>query len=300
MPSLLVFIITVSIIVSLIIKRKREKVNGFTSYYQTVSGMRIISSFIDWLIVLIIIFLIEKSLSVISDIDGLYIELLRIVVIYSFTTFLIVKYGGTPGKLLLGIKIIDINGKYLTTGKAILRQVFSLILEIIAIYIIFVAAYAIKYNTIGDPGYIIAKTMILYIPILLFMPIYLLDYIFILFSNKNRAIHDYLADSIVIYKGKVNYLKQTSIESSLSEGIIRASGKIKEIYSFNSTFKVVISPKGAGQFQIDLFMWEDDSWVPHPGQPLLGESMEAAERIAKEYLDECSAAQFKKDSNFSG
>lgn len=255
-PSLLVIIINISIIASLIIKRKREKVYEFTSYYQTVSGMRIISSFIDWLIVLVLIFLIEEILSVIGDIDGLYIELLRILVVYSFTTFLIVKYGGTPGKLLLNIKIIDINGKNLTTGKAILKQVLNLIVEIISIYIIFVVAYAIKgiNNAINDPGYIIAKTIVLFVPVLLFMPIYLLDYIFILFSNKNRAIHDYLADSIVIYKGKVNYLRQTSIESSLSEEIKRASGKIKEIYSFNSTFKAVISPKGDGQFQIDLFI----------------------------------------------
>lgn len=142
--SLLILAGTIVLIISLILKIKNEKSHEFTSYYQTVNWMRILSSFIDWAILAIIMFLIPKIISLIIPVNDNYLDLMRILSTYSIATFLIVKYGGTPGKLLLNIKIININGMNLSVKKALLRQIFNISLELISLYLILILAYATK------------------------------------------------------------------------------------------------------------------------------------------------------------
>lgn len=42
-----------------------------------------------------------------------------------YSIYLVKRYGGTPGKLLLGIKILKIDGYNVTWREAILRQIVS-------------------------------------------------------------------------------------------------------------------------------------------------------------------------------
>ena len=77
--------------------------------------------------------------------------------------FLWVKYGGTPGKLMLGIEVIDEKtGKNMSIGKSILRYI----------------------------GYLLST-----IPLLL-------GFIWVAFDKRKRGFHDMIAGSVVVYKDK--------------------------------------------------------------------------------------------------
>jgi uncharacterized RDD family membrane protein YckC len=41
---------------------------------------------------------------------------------YLLTLFFVVRFGGTPGKLILGMRIVDRNGAYLRLGRALARD----------------------------------------------------------------------------------------------------------------------------------------------------------------------------------
>jgi uncharacterized RDD family membrane protein YckC len=43
------------------------------------------------------------------------------IVFIAILVFLTVRYGGSIGKLILGYRIVDENGKYLSTKQAIIR-----------------------------------------------------------------------------------------------------------------------------------------------------------------------------------
>lgn len=120
-------------------------------------------------------------------------------------TLFIVKWGGTPGKLILKIRIKDNEGKNLSVYRALLRQSIVILLCIFTLlqmnntinYISIneiptnvqdIAKLNIKYSS----GY---KTIISFISILCFI-----DPITIVFNKRKRAIHDYLAKSVVIKK----------------------------------------------------------------------------------------------------
>jgi uncharacterized RDD family membrane protein YckC len=123
------------------------------------------------------------------------------------TILFVVKFGGTPGKLILGVRIVDKGGKFLTLRGAILRMI---------LYLPNFFFYLLKMNNVhaNMPGTAniqtlkeLFETVKLYggiysnqiITVVLFL-IPIADSIFILFTDKKRAIHDFLAGSYVVSK----------------------------------------------------------------------------------------------------
>jgi uncharacterized RDD family membrane protein YckC len=124
---------------------------------------------------------------------------------YSIVVFLVTKYGGTPGKLLLKFRIVDKNGNYLNWKKAVLRY---LPLMSITIITIFQYAYAFRFMPdiqgnikLLEMGRLVKEYsgpfQLLSTLVSLF---YCADVIVIACNKKKRAIHDFLADSFVIEK----------------------------------------------------------------------------------------------------
>jgi len=61
-----------------------------------------------------------------------------------FRIYLVKKYGGSPGKLIVGIKIIKLDGSDVTWREAILRELFSFLDAIFVSFIMLVAfSYAV-------------------------------------------------------------------------------------------------------------------------------------------------------------
>lgn len=101
-----------------------------------------------------------------------------------YTVFFVVRFGGTPGKLIIGIKIIN-NGKNVTISQAIFRNIIYIInLIIIVILNYFALSTPLKY--ILD----IINEVIGFL--------FLIDILFIPFSSTKRALHDYIVNTFVV------------------------------------------------------------------------------------------------------
>jgi uncharacterized RDD family membrane protein YckC len=115
----------------------------------------------------------------------------------------VVRFGGTPGKLIIGARIVDSNGHFVSWARAVLRVLPQLIIAVNFFLLIGVAVgrypdsatYATSreaahlMNVYGDP----------FASIQLVLPLFIwIDVGAILFNAKNRAIHDFIAGSYVI------------------------------------------------------------------------------------------------------
>jgi len=120
---------------------------------------------------------------------------------------LIVKYGGTPGKLLLRIRIVNKQGTFISLSFALLRLLltFLVIINSLLKYYHAFASLPLSENpqTLREISHAIRSYGGVYNTIGTFLfVLFLIDVGIILLRNnkKNRAIHDFIAGSYVITK----------------------------------------------------------------------------------------------------
>lgn len=119
--------------------------------------------------------------------------------------WLVVHFGGTPGKLVIRARIVDAHGRFLSWGRAVLRIVPTLVIS--ANYILQMGAVVSRYpattphssfldigrllNEYGQPYGTFAMVLGFFIYV---------DIGVILLNRQKRAIHDFIAGSYVITK----------------------------------------------------------------------------------------------------
>jgi uncharacterized RDD family membrane protein YckC len=112
--------------------------------------------------------------------------ILFFIVIYGVNIYLNSKYGGTPGKLIMKIRIINRSGRYITIKQSFIRSLPAIINGVISL--------AVIYNRVGNDGS--AENIVDNI-----FAFYGIADILVIFVNKEkRTIHDYLAGSFVVNK----------------------------------------------------------------------------------------------------
>jgi uncharacterized RDD family membrane protein YckC len=155
-------------------------------------GMRIL----DLLITAIPFILIYRYLLIASvKAESVYPFILYWIVFYAFYAFMTVRYGGTPGKLILKSKIVSKSGELLNIRNAFMRLGFYIPYSIVSILILqeglnlnfnshdivhFLSSHRGTLNTIqGFLSFLI-----------------IIDELYLIFNKKKRAIHDLLAGSL--------------------------------------------------------------------------------------------------------
>jgi uncharacterized RDD family membrane protein YckC len=137
------------------------------------------------------------------------------------------EYGGTPGKLILKIKIIRIDGESIGWREAILRDLFMLIFtiinDIILLYLILRTDNTIfkEYTWEEYARYIISQVPSFFSTISKILNIWTLsEFIILLLNKRKKALHDYIAGTLVIkekyYEDIHNIIKQTEGKSEIS------------------------------------------------------------------------------------
>ncbi|MDP4182675.1 MAG: RDD family protein [Bacillota bacterium] len=113
--------------------------------------------------------------------------LIYYILIYAYHIFFITKYGGTPGKLLTKIKIVNKNCENLSIKQVLLRYSPQILGTLIFLIMNF-------YNLNSEQNKVLKliNSLIGYFT--------MADVLVIVFDNKKRAIHDYIAGSFVISK----------------------------------------------------------------------------------------------------
>lgn len=176
---------------------------------------RLGSELLDFVILIPYIFILQY-------LNGLSILMCQIIMIPSlifyiwFNVYLVKRYGGTPGKLIVGIKIINKNGDDIDMKGAVVRYIVSIGLaifgSIIMLYILQDADEEVYQSLsfwkrslyIGqlNPQLIKLNTWL--------TNIWIYSELIVLLTNKRkRSIHDFMANSVVIkskYHDKIREL----------------------------------------------------------------------------------------------
>ncbi|AIQ34128.1 hypothetical protein R50345_05420 [Paenibacillus sp. FSL R5-0345] len=160
---------------------------------------RVLATVLDLLIILIpavIVYWIFNSLAV-----SLHSEIpiiLEYIFFVVFDIFMIVRFGGSPGKLVLKIKIVNQQGNIPTLKEALIRNIFRIISTIFSM-IVGVSLYDLT---------VISTTLNLWAPLAtdlskILGPIMLVDYLFVAFTPRKRALHDMMAGTYVVDKSAI-------------------------------------------------------------------------------------------------
>jgi len=124
-----------------------------------------------------------------------------------YNAYLVKRYGGTPGKLLLKIKITKLDGTPAGYREAFLR--YSVMLGLSVLISIAHLTVALNMNDelyysmewMNRSKYMMENMPIWYSPINILLNLWIWsEFIVMLTNKKRRAIHDYIANTVVIRK----------------------------------------------------------------------------------------------------
>lgn len=122
-----------------------------------------------------------------------------------YQVYLVVKYGGTPGKLLLGMRIVMLDASRVTPKAATLRYSVLFTLSALSSLTILLATLQMsdqEYLSLGlleRTGRLIEMASPWYRVLDVSMQIWIWgEFVTMLFNKKRRAVHDYMAGTVVI------------------------------------------------------------------------------------------------------
>ncbi|HUI91384.1 MAG TPA: RDD family protein [Chitinivibrionales bacterium] len=136
--------------------------------------------------------------------------------IYFFYIFFLTKFGGTPGKLFLGYRIVYKNGGYLSVQSALIRYLPYFLSSVATVlkqmYAFHHIPDGIVYTGINESS----KMITTYAGPMNFIDSFssfliFVDCLVIACNKKKRAVHDFLADSYVVDKMSVPIMKDFHI-----------------------------------------------------------------------------------------
>lgn len=191
---------------------KKEKYQEFDSGIKYIGfRKRLLAFLIDACIWYSIIYILRQfdleKMFITHWVHLIIIEITKAILLSCIVTFFIVKYGGTPGKILLNIRIVSIRGGNLSIGRAILRQIITITstitLALQQYYIISMYVIIDKAVQSGDFSSFYdfrIDVLVLTITGFILPVVFLSDVLLILSNKRKRAIHDFLANSIVVQK----------------------------------------------------------------------------------------------------
>jgi uncharacterized RDD family membrane protein YckC len=125
-----------------------------------------------------------------------------------FGVYLVNRYGGTPGKLLLKIRIRMLDGSPITKKAAFLRYSVIFVLSTSQSLIFAVAALGIPADAYFNPSFlerskaILANVGTTYTLLDVALQLWVFgEFVVMLFNERKRAAHDYMAGTIVVDLG---------------------------------------------------------------------------------------------------
>jgi len=181
---------------------------------------RLYSILLDFLILLPLNFIVLLINSYSKD---MYFITLgpNMLIIFWYHVYLVKKFGGTPGKLIVGIKVLKLNLRPISWKEAILRYIVLFGLTIygfIATISSITNADTQIYNNLGwlqKQQYLIFLSPILYKIYTWSTNIWVYSELIVLLTNeKKRAIHDYIAGTVIVDNNNFNKQNSLSIEQN--------------------------------------------------------------------------------------
>ena len=183
---------------------------------------RLGANLLDLLIVMPYIFLLIfiNSLSLYAYFITLIPNLLFL---FWYHIYLPKRYGGTPGKLIVGIKIVKMDSSFIGWKESILRHCVYLVLSIISIGMNSIAILLADVE-IYESLTMFEKSVYLS-PLALGQNIISIlsniwvwsEIIVLLFNKRKRAIHDFIAGTVIIKSKYVDKIQEIMMEQSKTD-----------------------------------------------------------------------------------
>lgn len=124
---------------------------------------------------------------------------------FFYYVYCVKKWGGTPGKLILNLKIVKINGRPIDWREAVLRHCISIIYSIVGVIFMTIALSQISDELFDKLSYVQRGLLIASISPVSIRALNLANNIWILselvvllFNKRKMALHDYIASTVVI------------------------------------------------------------------------------------------------------
>lgn len=121
--------------------------------------------------------------------------------------FMVRRYGGSPGKLLMGLRIAMADGSPVTLKAALLRYCVMWALGMLMALAMIIAVMSTPDNSHMSLGYLARSEALApylpswYTPVLILTQVWVWgSLITILCNRKRRAIHDFIAGTVVLRK----------------------------------------------------------------------------------------------------
>jgi uncharacterized RDD family membrane protein YckC len=132
-----------------------------------------------------------------------------------YHAYLVVRYGGTPGKLILNMRIAMVDGSQVTPKAAILRYVVLLVLAELSVLAFIMGSLKMTDNEWFSLAYMDRADRIVelapswYQAVTVLMNIWIWsEFVTMLFNKKRRAVHDFIAGTVVLKGRRPNPLMQ--------------------------------------------------------------------------------------------
>jgi|EP01034_Spumella_vulgaris_P037549 uncharacterized RDD family membrane protein YckC len=127
-----------------------------------------------------------------------------------FNAYLVKRYGGTPGKLMMKIRVAMVDGAAVTGQAAMLRYSVMFVLSAASSAALVMASLAMgdeRYLSVGFMGMntaLVEQAPLWYPAVTTAMQIWIWgEFVTMLFNKRRRAVHDYMAGTVVVRKARV-------------------------------------------------------------------------------------------------
>ena len=190
--------------------------------------VRLAAKLLDFIILLPVLGLVLyiNSLSKSAAVNVLIPNLLFAL---AYEVVLVKIFGGTPGKLIMGLKIIQINGEAINWKASFYRYSVEFIIAIISVFVMYLTLNMIDDITYINAGFLERSKLLATInPVPMQIQSWasnswsIIGAIVLISNARKRATHDFIAGSVVvksIYLTKIKEIINSteSVENSIEE-----------------------------------------------------------------------------------
>jgi len=179
-----------------------ENSNVWNLKYQTF-GRRIGANFIDGFVffpIAILFVFLQLQLHM----SNLLLMFLKVFIVYSYAILMHGAFGQTLGKMATGVKVIDVSEtKKLSYKQAFLRDAVPLALNCVFFIITLPMLHGAGVDSNTTKSVLFNPLTIMRIWSLLIVLWSLTEILTMLLNKKRRAVHDFIAKSVVVMKDSV-------------------------------------------------------------------------------------------------
>lgn len=143
-----------------------------------------------------------------------------------YNIYLPKKYGGTPGKLVVGNKIIRLDGQYIEWKEAFLRHIILFIFTILSVIMMTICLLKADNETYTNLGWL-ERSQYLMTLSPLFFKIYAWtsniwiysEFVILLTNKRKRAIHDFIAGTVIVKSKYADQIREFMIKGGSNQSV---------------------------------------------------------------------------------